>query len=367
MLQILNKTPFEAVLALFTDQYGAEKVAVAVKATFNIPSRHGQITLADKQLPPLYSDEYFGEPGKSSIKYPADVILGKVNTNIGLIGSAHSPGQKPVKQLPVSLKVGPLEKIIQVTGNRQWKKNTLLPGFHMTKPEPFVEMPLVYERAFGGVDDTHKKEKKHGWDRRNPIGTGFRLNEGAVEGQRLPNLEDPNHLISNWKDKPPVASFGFIDSSWEPRLKFAGTYDDAWLKDQFPLLPLDLDLRFFNSSTPDLTAKGFLTGGEPVKMVNLSKKGTLEFKLPRLKINLMFRLGESRNPRKANLWTIIFEPDEDRFYMVWGQSFPIGKQPTQMRYVKVEMEGDKETLDILTVDSEKKERTENVETLVGSL
>lgn len=351
MLQILNKTPFEAALALVTDQHGAERVAVALKGTFKIPLRHGEVRLADEQFPVFYADEYYGEPGKSSIKYPVDVVLGKVNTDVGLVGMAHSPNGKPVKRLPICLRVGQLKRTIMVTGDRQWEKRILLPGFHMTDPVPFEEMPLIYERAFGGVDSTHKREKKHGWDKRNPIGTGFRLNEDAVENHRLPNLEDPNHLISHWKDKPPVAGHGFIDGSWEHRLKFAGTYDDAWLKNQFPLLPTDFDWRFFNSAAPELTAKGFLKGGEPVQLVNLSPRGVLEFNLPRLEINFMFRLGESRNYRKADLQTVVFEPDEDRFYMVWGKSFCVGKQPSRMLYVKVVMDGEKKTLDLLTVDS----------------
>lgn len=366
MLQILNKTPFQAALALVTDQHGAEKVTVAIKGTFKIPARHGEVRLADEQFPVLYTDEYYGEPGKSSISYPADLVLGKVNTDVGLIGSAHSHDGKSVKQLAVSLKVGEIGKIIMVTGDRQWKKRALMPGFSMTDPAPFTEMPLVYERAFGGVDQTQKNKRKHGWDKGNPIGTGFRLNKDAVANHRVPNLEDPHHLISHWKDKPPVASYGFNEGSWEPRLQFAGTYDDGWLKNQFPLLPVDFDARFFNAAPPDLIAQGFLKGGEPVQMVNLSKKGNLEFKLPRIEISLMFRLGDTRNHKKANLWTVVFEPDEDRFYMVWGGSFCVGKQPSRMRYVKVETAGEAHALSQLKVDSQDKEQPGSVGMGVGS-
>jgi len=346
MLQILNKTPFEAALALNTDLDGAEKVTVAIKGTFKVTPRHSNVRLADEQLPVLYADEYYGEPGKSSIKYPADLVLEKLNTDIGLIGIAHSPAGKPVKRLLVSLKVGTLKKTIMVTGDRQWQKSAFLPGFYMTDPRPFKEMPLIYERAFGGVDQTHKNEKKHGWDKKNPIGTGFRLNKNTVENHRLPNLEDPDHLISHWKDKPPVACYGFIDGSWEQRLQFAGTYNDEWLENQFPLLPMDFDVRFFNAAPPHSIAKGFLKGGEPVQMVNLSQKGILEFNLPKLEISLMFRLGETRNYQKADLWTVVFEPDDDRFYMVWGGSFCVGKQPSKMRYVKIETDGETKTLSV---------------------
>ena len=157
-------------------------------------------------------------------------------------------------------------------------------------------------------------------------------------------MEDPDHLISHWKDRPPIACFGFVDSTWDQRLRYAGTYDNGWLKNQCPLLPEDFDLRFFNSAEPHLISEEFLKGGEPVRLVNASKKATLEFTLPKLDISLMFRLGESRNYQKADIWTVVFEPDKDRFYIVWGSSFSVGKQPSRMRYVKVEMDGDEDTI-----------------------
>jgi len=351
MLQILNKTPFETALALVTDQNGAERVPVVIKGTFKIPRLHDVVQLAEEQLPVLYTNEYYGEPGKSSIKYPADLVLDKVNTDVGLVGSAHSPEGKLVKQLNVSMRVGSLKKKILVIGDRQWKKRTLTSSYYMTDPMPFVEMPLVYERAFGGSDLTHKKSKSHGWDKKNPIGTGFRLNKNAVANHRLPNLEDPDHLISHWKDKPPIACYGFTEGSWEHRLDFAGTYNDAWLRSQFPLLPKDFDLRFFDSASPGLISEGFLKGGEPVQLINLSKRGPLEFNLPKLNIRLTFRLGHNRHHKEPDLWTLVFEPNEDRFYMVWGVSYFVGKQPSLMRYVRVEMDGETKDADSLTTDN----------------
>ncbi|MFV9645967.1 MAG: DUF2169 family type VI secretion system accessory protein, partial [Desulfobacterales bacterium] len=336
MLQILDKTPFQSALAIFTDQNGAEKVTIAIKGTFEISMRHhGEMQLASEQLPVQYVDEHYGEPGNSSIKYPADLVLGKVATDIGLIGIAQSPRKKPVKKLLVSVKVGPLQKKIMVIGDRFWKKRSLLSGFYMTDPKPFTDMPLIYERAFGGIDQTLDK-KKYGGDNRNPVGTGFRLNKSTVDNHKLPNLEHPDHLISHWKDKPPIACYGFTEGSWEPRSKFVGTYNDTWLKNQAPLLPKDFDLRFFNSASSGLIAKGLLKGGEHVQLLHLSKQENVEFNLPKLEINLMFRLGTERNYEKADLWTVMFEPNKSRFYMVWGGSFCVGNQPSRMKYVEVE-------------------------------
>ena len=161
MLQILNETPFETALSLTSDQRGADRVSIAVKGTFIIPQKDNQVRLATEQLPVLYADEYYGKQGESSIKYPVDLMLEKVNTNVGLIGNAHSPSGKPVKQLIASVTIGRLIKSILVIGDRYWKDKSILPGFYMTDPIPFIHMPLIYERAFGGADHTNKNSKKH--------------------------------------------------------------------------------------------------------------------------------------------------------------------------------------------------------------
>ena len=307
MLQILNTTPFASGLALLCDSTGADVVSVVVKGTFAIPSRGTEAPVADEQQPVLYAAQHYGDPDSSSIKYPADIVLGKVGTDIGLIGSAHAPGDKPVQKLPVSLSVGRFRKVIYVIGDRQWKPH-LVPGvLAMSAPKPFVKMPLVHERAFGGKYEDQKKRSVVNFP--NPVGAGFWPDRRSAEGRPLPNLEDPAHLIDSWKDRPPVACYGFVDGWWEPRRRFAGSYGDEWRKEHFPVLPRDFDLRFCNAGQEGLVADGFLEGGEPVEFVNLSQRGHIRF-----------------------------APDADRFCMVWGASFRIGKQPSRMKCVRVEIE-----------------------------
>ncbi len=333
MLLIKNKTPFQAGLSLITDQTGTDKACVMVKGTFKLNSKAEP---KKKQLPLFRANQYYGEPGKSSIKYPADFILGKINTDIGLIGAAHSP--KPVTELPVLLQAGELRKIITVFGDRHWEKNSIMPGFSKSMPIPFQTMPLSYERAFGGKDNTHQDKKKHEKYENNPVGTGFRLNKEAVKDHKLPNLENSKDLISAWRDKPQVAGLGFIETFWGKSSEYAGTYDDEWKEKQFPLLPKDFDLRYFNTASPGLVADGFFKGGESVQIVNLSQKGDLKFNLPEIKLNCMLRLRQENIFQNPDIYTVLFEPDKERFYIVWGTSFAIGKQPSLARYVNIEIE-----------------------------
>lgn len=341
MLQVLNKTDFETHVGLFTDQHGEDHAVAVIKGTFKIPKDPSDaLVLADEQVPILLGDEYFGEPGKSSIKYPGDVILGKKTTDVGLVGHAYSKDDIPVTELSVGIAVGALQKTILVIGDRYWEKRNLLPGYIPSAPKPFTKMPIVYERAFGGVDDSHEDETKHEYCKENPIGSSFRVKKKSIENGALPNLEHHEQLITHWKDKPPVMGLGFIDSSWEPRIQYAGTYDEEWKNNHSPLLPVDFKIDFFNVASRGLQSPQFLQGGEPVELTNLSPKGALIFNLPQIKINTGFQYGDTHKAKEAQLWTVLFEPDDERFYVVWGQSLAIGKQPSKMRSVTVEIDGE---------------------------
>lgn len=335
MFQILNETPLQAALGFFTDSSGREIVSVVCKGTFNIPNAGQPPVLAKEQVKVLYTDQFYGDPSETSIKYPIDLVLGKVGTDIGLVGKAYSPDGKPVRELLVTFSVGTLTKTLLVIGDRIWKKQLWWLGFHMTDPVPFTTMPIIYERAFGGMDLTHRMSQKRQKFGENPVGTGFRINKKTVAGTKLPNLENPDERIRNWRSKPSASCLGFTAPSWEPRTKFAGTYDEKWRQEHFPLLPVDFNLRFFNCASKGLDAIGFLQGEEPVRLFNLSRRGNIAFDLPSVEISMIYRLGTEVLKQKGELWTVLFEPDEDRFYLVWGSVLPVGKQPSKMKSVEI--------------------------------
>jgi len=240
MWQIDNRTPFAAERCWVRDRDGAEVWLVAVKATFDILP-DGSTLVSDDQPPVLQVAEHHAEPGKSSVKYDADLVLTKTTTDVIVVGHAHAPHGAPVAQLDVGFKVGALRKVLRVFGNRTWGLGS------PSAPLPFARMPLVYERAYGGIDHASKTPDTD-WDWRNPVGTGFAKSAGNAAGVALPNIEDPNALIGSTGDRPPPAGFGVIASHWQPRVALGGTYDDRWMKTRQPLLAEDLDDRFFQSA-----------------------------------------------------------------------------------------------------------------------
>ena len=332
MLQVVNLTPFQALLLVLPNEQGVECAYAIIKATFTIAPR---VAPAEEQLPIVLADEFWGDPAASSLKYASDITLLKPAADVLLVGSAQAPRGKPVPQLDVRLRVGNLSKTIRVFGDRTWKEGIFSP--QMTAPEPFLTMPLTYERAFGGTDLSLQDKGIIEAEARNPVGVGFRGRKTnlPIGGARLPNLEDPGRLIAGLNDRPSPVGFGAICGHWEPRRSYAGTYDEAWQQGRCPYLPLDLDPRFFEVAPPGQVAQGYLQGGEPVEIENASPSGRLGFNLPRQRFRVTYTIEGEDLDRVPNLDTLTLEPDENRFTMVWRTVVPCDKKSLKVRQILV--------------------------------
>ena len=179
MWQVDNRTPFAAERGWVRDRTGAEVWLVAVKCTFDI-EQDGSTAISEEQPPVLRVPEPYGEPGTSSLKYEADLVLTKTTTDIIVVGHAYAPGGRPVTQLSVGFRVGPVQKVLRVFGDRRWG------AFGPSSPEPFTAMPLVYERAFGGVDRASQTPERD-CESRNPVGTAA-VARDHLSGVALPNI-----------------------------------------------------------------------------------------------------------------------------------------------------------------------------------
>lgn len=336
MLQLKNETPFQAAINVLPDTAGVDTLIVVVKATFTV----GQtVTVSDEQVEIREKDEYWGEPAESSLKYASEVHLAKPATDIALVGTAWSPKGKAA-QLPVRLSVGPLRKEVMVYGDRQWKLGVV--NWAATKPAPFESMPLQYERAYGGVYQSDDG-KTVLYEERNPVGVGFVGKESRkkIVGLPMPNLEDPAHPVKHPVTKvsahPAPAGFGFIAPTWKPRLGHAGTYDEKWEKERCPYLPKDFDPRFFNAAHPDLIAKGYLKGGEPVQVINASRDGPLRFDLPACDLDISARIRGEKQELEPNLETVLIEPDDSRVCLLWRAQTGCDKSVLKVEEVTIRL------------------------------
>jgi hypothetical protein len=338
----VNLTPFAAEPLLLSDERGGDAFTCVVKATLSLSQYRGgwAVAVAEEQVPVCLKPVHYSEPALSSIKYDCDAVLTKPGTDVVLIGHAYAP-EVGARYADVSLSVGQARSVVRVFGDRVWRSS--LGRWAATVPEPFEAVPLVYERAFGGWDRTNADPARHEFEPRNPVGVGFVSKKHGVvrEGLPLPNVENPYELIASPADRPAPVGFGFVAPHWQPRVAYAGTYDERWKTHRMPLLPDDFNRHFYSAAHPALIVAGFLAGGEAVEIINASRRGTMRFTLPVVRPYITVKTVDGAVQRLgAALDTVIFEPDQDRLFLIWRGSVSIHKRTHDIAWAKAQLAGD---------------------------
>ncbi len=326
MLQIDNQTPFRAMLSVLPNLDAIDTLYVIVKATLALRPK---LSLSPEQLPVTLADEYCGDPGNSSLKAVSEIHIGKPGTDVLLTGRAWGPQAQPVRETFVRVSVAERQKTVRVIGDRVWHSDGT-----PTAPEPFEAMPLVWERAFGGV---HSLEDRTLAEERNPIGVGFagRRSVEELAGHPVPNLEDPAAPLMRLGQNPTPVCFAPTASHWLPRRGFAGTYDEQWQRNRAPYLPADFDPRFLQCAAPELAFDRYLQGGEPLEIHGAAPDGPLAFILPAANLEIEARVAGSVERLPAQLETIHIEPDENRVCLTWRAALPCDRKILKVQKVTV--------------------------------
>ena len=342
--------PFQYVLLPTNDPQGKPVLAVVAKRTYRI--RPGdECVPAEEQLPLFPADKFFegGDPLTASCEYETDFYPFKARCDFVLNGHARASGGRAVRAMGVGVGVGRRSKIIQVFGDRFCRYNPAgAPSW--TEPAPFVEMPLRYEKAYGGVDTRSREDSGPLVYARNPIGKGYVvLNKAdAVHGLALPNLEDPAALltpetlltgeVTKWQAQPMPQSFGWYGKAWFPRCLYAGVmpehlslyeqtrevsmgYVPPEQLEDFKRMKMPLmDFRFFNGAPLDMQFDA-LSGGEPVRIAGMSQDN-IEFPLPAKAPLIAIEIGQGPQTPSPVLHTVFVDVDALRLYLVWRAWIP---------------------------------------------
>lgn len=331
-----NSLPVLTQTCVHSNAEGREFCVLVAKATFDILP-NGTTRLADEQLPFVFADEHHDAPGLSSLKYESEFAPWKPRADVLLVGEACAPAGQRVQSMLVGLVAGQVRKAIRVTGNRVWKRG--IARITSTQPEPFIRMPLLYERAFGGSDHTHNNPAQHATYEENPVGVGFHKNANAavLDGTPLPNLEDPRTPVDSPRGLYTPKAYTPVGRSWMPRRAFAGTYDEQWMNQQFPFLPLDFDDRYFQSTPADQQTH-HLQGGEEILCTGMRPDGQLRCAVPRLRVDTLALYKDHEVAQQAVCDTLILEPNVPRLSLLWRTAFPLTRRVADLREIIV---GDK--------------------------
>lgn len=318
-LETRNYTPFPALGFESRGHRGEVFHVFVVKGSFRLQSVP-LLKPIPEQVPLVMADEYHGDPTCSSVRFECDINPFKPATDIHLVGSARAPGRQPRRRWTVRLKVGQIEKTLQVTGPRYWTRGFL--GASLTEPELCTEVALRYELAYGGVYGEGKDAQAC---EQNPVGRGHTGGKRPTKNDDIPapQIEAADDLIDGLGKRHKPEGFGPIARSWQPRLRKAGTFDDQWLKTRWPDVPDDFDFAHYNSAHPDLIAPGYLNGDELVELQGMDPDGIMRTALPGYTVFCLVRLMDGTiAPAPMNLDTVVFDVDKWLAFLTWRCRLP---------------------------------------------
>jgi hypothetical protein len=314
-----------AALAVIADKDARDYCVVVVKGTF-VTGDGGPMHLAHEQDPFVYADQHYGDPETTSIRLESDFALDKPFTDVVVVGKAMAPGGSATPELVVRLEVEGRAKDAVIVGERRWV--AAAGSLVTTRPLPFTEMPLVFERAFGGVDDTRGPDSTAS-ETRNLVGVGFHPHRSAraIHDTALPNIEHP-------MDRSEPIGFGFVGRAWHPRSTFAGTYDQRWLETVCPFLPEDFDPRYNQGAPLDQQFPHF-RGGEVLRCVHMAAQAVVTYVIPKIEVPVRFVFHDREVERAAILDTVVLEPHRGRAVLDWRARTVLGKKNDDLREIHV--------------------------------
>jgi hypothetical protein len=338
-MEFINATRMQAGYTMATERSGRELLVIVVKGTFTLPKTGEDARLHEEQLPLVLADTFTGDPGSSAPVYEVDFAPRKQACDVLLLGSAHAPQGRPASRVRVGMRVGPMAKGFDVVGDRMWSAGVA--GIRPTSPKAFVQQPISYDLAFGGVDQESDNPTEHDAYRPNPVGRGFRrqLKKEWVDGKPLPNTEESGQPVTWPQDRYRPMAFGPLGRSWTGRYEHAGTYDQNWIDEVFPFLPQDFDERYFQAAPADQQVP-FTQSSMDVRLSNLTPDGDRHFSLPHFEapVHVLPRRG-AREDLVATLDTIVLEPDQERFSLTWRVARPLKKNLFEIGQVMVGRRG----------------------------
>jgi hypothetical protein len=312
------------------------------------------------------TQEEFKAPANTDslpLRRAPEVVPDRDLCDVIVLGTARWP--TPVTVTDLVFSAPGISRHIRMIGNRiaqggygRWR---------FTPPEPWQEMALGWDRAYGGVDrgalpDPKRKEGVRrgllchpGAYPRNDIGRGFSLKGSMLpsDGMPLPNLEDPKDLLTPerfecqgpeyWHLQPMPTGLGFVPAHWFPRSICMGVIAGEWPKldaraireEELGTLPRGLvqaqrdagvenasvSPQFFQVSSPGMRAR--LRGDERLAIQGLEGRASSVLDLPGATPKIAARGPRGNIPLAPRLFQILWDIDEKRLTMVWGAGAPL--------------------------------------------
>lgn len=309
---------------------GAIYHCCAMRATFAFDA-DGELDILEDQPPMMFGDYFDPDtPGAvfdnlmatAELLYPSDTTPYKPATDVLVVGTAQS--KDPKVAWICELKLGQIRKRLQVTGPRAWTYSRLS-GWQLSAPQATTAVPLRYDHAYGGrvhLDKAFADIKPSDLYPDNPLGRGFLASHEATPGlpYPAPQIEYPDSPIQSDPARVArVAGFSPMPPSFWQRLKLSGTYDEAWEKQVAPHIPLDMDLRYWNTAPEDQQVDPYQATQDKLTLSGFLATGDVSMELPSLACWAQVDYADGKQEVNA-MWldTVVVDLDQRHLVMRWG-------------------------------------------------
>lgn len=308
-MKLVSDTPLHAGWMPWRFGPNEWRLVVAVKATITLP-HDGVASLADEQAF-VTGDEFWEDDPERSLRYAEDLALVKPQGEVWLTGTLRT--LEPVQQLACYARVGDVEMRFDVIGDRWWRSDG-----GQTEPTWFKEMPLCWERSFGGP----------GFEP-NPVGHGLAPDPGDAEGRiALPNVEHHGRLMRSPRERPEPAGAWPIPRTWPERMRLMGSdYGAAYLRERWPYFAEDFRWSHFQAAREAQRVAGYWRGDEEIELARLHPEHPrLRCRLPGIRAcAFVCEQARSQGPLREVpllLDTIAVDVGEGTATLVWRGSTP---------------------------------------------
>ena len=253
-----------------------------------------------------------------------DAGLAKPQAEALVAGDACAPNGEAVTHLKAGLEIGPIRKEVAVFGERWWQRHP--EGPVMTEPRPFKRLPLAWENAFGGLGHAE-----------NPLGKGADASALLRRKQPapLPRIERIGALVLAANDRPAPVCLAPLPEDAAVRCKHLGTYDDDWLKDDFPHFARDFNPLYNNIASEDQRINRPFRGDESFRLTGLHPEHpNLRGHLPGLRIRAFIRQSGDFKEVPLRCDTVWFLPNALTGILLVRGSVPVAdKEASEVPHV----------------------------------
>jgi hypothetical protein len=289
------------------------RVTVSLKLTFDLHAGDEEmLTLSAEAMP--FCEEPLSTPFGT---FHPEIYFRKDGADLCVLGTLRRA--RPVTSALVQVGVAGRLASVRVTGDRVWAVTG--DAVVMTDPAPFTEMPLGYDRAFGGSAPIEDGDMV--WPH-NPDGRGLVLDPSLASGVLLPNLEPADGpFVARWDDRPPVAGIGPVPFSWGLHAAEAVRLN----ADQTAIA--EVTPRLFNHAHPSLVVPA-IRPGDVVSVLGVWER-PLQFRVPALLGQVVAYAGDERIEALADIDGVYVFMDAARVVVTQRARFRYQFSPGQRR------------------------------------